>query len=773
MCIDSGSMYMINVNAFIEREQAMDRGKKVDCGTKVIELCDDEGTDYAILSHRWITGKEVDYKEMTKLAKMKKHEQEDIRQRAGYRKILASSEQAKKDGYKWLWVDTCCIDKRSSADLSEAINSMYRWYENSRVCYAYLNDVTGKSFPTKRDKSTYPNSNGYPEWFSRGWTLQEMIAPSNLQFFNNHWQPIGDKRTLARTLWHITSVPEHILKDGLSANRPCVAQIISWATHRTTTRVEDRAYSLLGLLDVNMPMLYGEGKKAFHRLQLEIIHTSNDQSIFAWGQYRWKPGSILADDPSFFWDCSKMELMDHDEFTEYLRHDIPEDQLPSIEADHFGTFPVTNRGIQIWMLLRPCSGSDSVFEARLPCRSSSSGEPVRINLALWKSNYYRFFISENGYPAKPTLQFRQVYLRYQDMPDRDVTFEVDDNAIMENGFTYCGAFPEERTGNTFTLTSTLPLCVKVYSDSQAHCLFAVGFGQWFGEDWIHSLSKNTSEYSWWNYAEEEYRKMLVRGPEHAQSMAEVRSRGGRYGRVYVKRTYLPGSTRIVRTSCVAWESRKCRVRIDAFQDPYNGSDQWMGLDVEGPDDSNCDMQGLMIPHSLRRGYLLLVDGVSTELSLGYNGIKVGDYGYFTDSEDFCCEGNILTDSKSLAMVPVITLRQHKIDQEGSYRGREYMETRDSKLSSNSLVILYKPIGLSLPSNHDVNSLLTSFSRLNKYLVTMVIQCDAVPSSEWQWRQYDSTEAYNSPTFDPTTPLCVFRKPFIWHYDKGICSALEE
>ncbi|KIM66406.1 hypothetical protein SCLCIDRAFT_58717, partial [Scleroderma citrinum Foug A] len=238
---------------------------------------------YAILSHRW-TRKEVNYVEITELEKMGREDRNEIRSRDGYQKILKSCEQARKDRYEWLWVDTCCIDKRSSAELSETINSMYRWYENSTVCYAYLHDVDGSSFPTECDTRRYlDRSNGWPEWFSRGWTLQEMIAPSDVKFFNKDWVRIGDKKTHAHTLAVITGVPEHILTDGLSSDRPCIAQIMSWAANRTTTRVEDRAYSLLGLLDVNMPMLYGEGKKAFHRLQLEIIRISNDQSIFAWG----------------------------------------------------------------------------------------------------------------------------------------------------------------------------------------------------------------------------------------------------------------------------------------------------------------------------------------------------------------------------------------------------------------------------------------------------------------------------------------------------------
>ena len=170
-----------------------------------------------------------------------------------------------------------------------------------------------------------------------------MIAPRNLQFFNKDWQPIDHKKSLADTLNTITGVPEHILVNGLEGNRPCIAQIISWAANRTTTRVEDRAYSLIGLLDVNTPMLYGEGKKAFHHLQLEIIRSFNDQSILAWGHKskNVRISSILADNPNGFEDCSGMKLVDHNEFTQ----ELPE--VFGTNTDHFDVFPITNRGIQI------------------------------------------------------------------------------------------------------------------------------------------------------------------------------------------------------------------------------------------------------------------------------------------------------------------------------------------------------------------------------------------------------------------------------------------
>ncbi|KAL4071175.1 hypothetical protein V8B97DRAFT_1964775 [Scleroderma yunnanense] len=159
---------------------------------------------------------------MTKLAKMGKGERDQVCRRYGYRKILDSCEQAKRDRCEWLWVDACCIHRRNTAEVAEANNATYRWFENSSMCYVYLNNVSGPSLPTARDNEKYSVSNGWPKWFSRGWTVQEMIAPSNVQFFNSHWQPIGDKKTLSRTLSRITGVPQHILSDGLSGNRPCV-----------------------------------------------------------------------------------------------------------------------------------------------------------------------------------------------------------------------------------------------------------------------------------------------------------------------------------------------------------------------------------------------------------------------------------------------------------------------------------------------------------------------------------------------------------------------
>jgi len=546
----------------------------------------------------------VDYDEIVGLAKMVKEDRDEIRQRVGYRKILDSCKQAQKDGYERLWVDTCCIDKRSSAELSEAINSMYRWYENARVCYAYLHDVPDPLFPTARDEEGYYDFRGWPEWFSRGWTLQELIAPSNVQFFNKNWQSIGDKKALAPTLVNITGIPEHILMHGLFGNRPCVAQIMSWAAKRTTTRVEDRAYSLMGLLEVNMPMLYGEGKKAFHSLQLEIIRASSDQSIFAWRCLDGDKltGNILADDPSFFEYCGTMELMGHDEFIECLSGDgVPKEELESIE-DRLGTFSITNRGIQIWLHLRRDTRFHTLFHAWLPCRSRSSDPPKTIDLILSESNYYRapgiaLLVLDSSPsldttsagrpfpPSEPLWKLCQVYLRYQDPPRRNTTFKIDDSALIENGFTCWGAYPKKFVRDTLTLTSINSLGIKVYFDNLTNTFLVVGLGQSLGKDWINAISDEPNiipqtSKSWEVYIKNKYLEMKNRMPAHVRHVNNARSG---VEQVCIIQTRLLRSDRILQISSVTWKSSKiCGVKLGVFHDPGSSdiSGEWTAFNID-------------------------------------------------------------------------------------------------------------------------------------------------------------------------------------------------
>ncbi|KAI0439503.1 heterokaryon incompatibility protein-domain-containing protein [Xylaria telfairii] len=231
--------------------------------TATFEICEfsgDSATDYAILSHTW-GEEECTLRDMSIPG---------VKLRKGYVKIKFCCEQAVRDGLSWAWVDTCCIDQTSTAELSEAINSMFRWYTNAKVCYAYLADVV--------DRGGFASS----RWFSRGWTLQELIAPKVIRFYSYDWTLLGSKSELEDLLQKITSIDAFVLSTG-TFSQVCVAKRMSWAAKRDTTRVEDQAYSLMGIFGVNMPLIYGEGKKAFLRLQQEIMRVSDDQSLFAWG----------------------------------------------------------------------------------------------------------------------------------------------------------------------------------------------------------------------------------------------------------------------------------------------------------------------------------------------------------------------------------------------------------------------------------------------------------------------------------------------------------
>ncbi|KAK0752765.1 heterokaryon incompatibility protein-domain-containing protein [Schizothecium vesticola] len=359
---------------------------------------------YAILSHTW-EEEEITYQQFTQLS------HEELAKFKGFDKIRRTCQLAQHSKIEWAWVDTCCIDKSSSAELTEAINSMFRWYAESAVCYAYLSDLVGgtrrrneggrdrkqeeeetrrkreeerkrrdeedgstsrerrerarhdgkrKDEPSpgpsdakdkhggtinwdiesdarteasdknesdgrlherhRRDSSSSSStfltatrrreearrktpspSPSRPQpldplsrqqrieklarcrWFTRGWTLQELIAPRLLGFYNSTWRFQGEKSTLAPELSEITHISPRVLTNAALLATIPVAQRMSWAATRQTTRAEDLAYCLLGLFHVQIPLLYGEGgTKAFVRLQEEIIKESNDLSLFAW-----------------------------------------------------------------------------------------------------------------------------------------------------------------------------------------------------------------------------------------------------------------------------------------------------------------------------------------------------------------------------------------------------------------------------------------------------------------------------------------------------------
>jgi hypothetical protein len=234
----------------------------------------------------------------------------DLMKRVGYSKIINAAEQARGQGCIYLWVDTCCIDKTSSAELQEAINSMYRWYRDAEVCIVYLGDIAKnhRDFRTASEiaRCAFTNS----RWTQRGWTLQELIAPVVCRFYFQDWTLLGEKVEFLKELADVTGIPVHILEDSRSLGEVSVAERMSWAAHRQSTRIEDVAYALLGIFDIHMPLLYGEGEKAFIRLQEEVLKTTDDYSLFAWRANESQQSTyrgLLARSPSEFQHCRSIE----------------------------------------------------------------------------------------------------------------------------------------------------------------------------------------------------------------------------------------------------------------------------------------------------------------------------------------------------------------------------------------------------------------------------------------------------------------------------------
>ncbi|KAK3348739.1 hypothetical protein B0T25DRAFT_228699 [Lasiosphaeria hispida] len=267
---------------------------------KLEELSDDNLPPYAILSHTWgddheeLTFREIEDGEIDKPG-------------VGSVKLRGCCQQAKKDGLGYVWIDTCCIDKTNLAELSEAINSMFRWYRRASVCYAYLSDIPVGDDP-QRPGSKFQTS----RWFQRGWTLQELLAPHRLSFYNSEWHDIGTKKRLSTIIENITGIPRLFLRGVSDLQTASVAQRMSWAAKRETKKEEDVAYCLLGIFGISMPMIYGEGgREAFIRLQEHIMKRTRDHSILAWGlgvirepsigsSTQGTAGGILASSPSDF-----------------------------------------------------------------------------------------------------------------------------------------------------------------------------------------------------------------------------------------------------------------------------------------------------------------------------------------------------------------------------------------------------------------------------------------------------------------------------------------
>ncbi|GAP87911.1 putative het domain-containing protein [Rosellinia necatrix] len=290
---------------------------------------------YAILSHTW-SRREISLQDYRAglVRDCNKDGNKD------FSKIAATCKRAREQGLEYAWVDTCCINKSSSSELEEAINSMFKWYRNAEVCYAFLEDFKCGQVQNSIGNATQLGF-GHCRWFTRGWTLQELIAPKVVEFYDSEWHKVAEKEKDAAELRVITGIDEFILKGG-PLHEVSVGKRMSWAAGRKTTREEDTAYGLLGLFGVNMPLIYGEGSKAFRRLQEQILNKTADGTLFAW---RASPLSaienpargLLAVSPDEFWNFSSKS------------DGTVKDNLIPVWDTKFIRTPITqsNRGIRI------------------------------------------------------------------------------------------------------------------------------------------------------------------------------------------------------------------------------------------------------------------------------------------------------------------------------------------------------------------------------------------------------------------------------------------
>ncbi|KAF5254483.1 hypothetical protein FANTH_741 [Fusarium anthophilum] len=350
---------------------------------------------YAILSHTWISSKdEITYQDMkTRTGDIKNN----VYKQKGWSKLKNYCDRAFKDGWDWAWMDTCCIDKTNPADTQEAINAMFRWYQNAGVCYAHLSDV---DFSISSQILSLPEDTGLDssmnslrtaakekfidaKWFTRGWTLQELLAPHYLIFVDREWRHMGTRESWALEIEEASNIEaRHLNAFNPTDFASCsTAMRFSWASGRETTVEEDESYSLLGLFGISLPLIYGEGgRQAFNRLQRQLIHVYHDDSVFAWksSQPDPKPGvGILARSVKDFWDASK------------------------VTAGQYGNaYSMTNRGLEItpkyW---RQRSNPDGLI-VRLNCRIGSASDAEDKETGIYLTHdavadvYYRTRIHE-------------------------------------------------------------------------------------------------------------------------------------------------------------------------------------------------------------------------------------------------------------------------------------------------------------------------------------------------------------------------------------------
>ncbi|KAI4598752.1 hypothetical protein KJ359_002644 [Pestalotiopsis sp. 9143b] len=379
---------------------------------------------YAILSHTWGQGDDDEVLFRDIVEKTGKH-------KLGYQKILFCGQQAKRDGLDYSWVDTCCIDKTSSAELSEAINSMFKWYQNAQRCYVYLSDVShDSSGPNQQDGPEWKTNFRQSRWFTRGWTLQELIAPQSVGFFSSSGRWLGDKQMLEQELHVITRIPVQALQGG-SLSDFDTEERISWSAHRTTTREEDQAYSLLGILGIHMPLIYGEGEQALERLRSALSMHEMLSKTDTNSQATQTPAIDHRD------DLRKLLLEDQSLYNRFSERFLAENFGVSAPYQHrvlatATSFHPEDNGI--WTFFK----TDLVF---IKTKNTTNGK-IEVHRSTWNTRFQNkismessFNIEDNGtwlmadYTGDGTPDL--VYIKNRDTPDGNVEIHA---AIGTSGY---------------------------------------------------------------------------------------------------------------------------------------------------------------------------------------------------------------------------------------------------------------------------------------------------------------------------------------------------
>ncbi|KAI0973797.1 heterokaryon incompatibility protein-domain-containing protein [Xylaria arbuscula] len=357
------------------------------------EFLGDSKPEYAILSHTWGSAvDEVSHRDMAS-GKWK------TINNSGAAKITGFCQVARENGYQWGWIDTCCIDQTSSAELSESINSMYRWYRKAHICYALLSDTNEKS----------------ELHLSR-----ELLAPPEVEFYDTKWREICTRSEASKEISKITGIAIEALVDMAKLTDYSAATRMSWAAERTTTREEDIAYCLLGIFEVNMPLLYGEGQKAFQRLQEEILKTTDDYTLLAW------PGALdgngaLAHSPRKFQSKDSLHLVgwSYNEIKSVRRIEIYT-KIAGLSLNHRDTYPpeefdsprLTARGLRVQLpIIEEYLPRDETMEPQkvfllfLNCYRWPGNEAICIRLSPSSEDATRIYMGPYYRSSSDALHF--------------------------------------------------------------------------------------------------------------------------------------------------------------------------------------------------------------------------------------------------------------------------------------------------------------------------------------------------------------------------------